>query len=182
MCIRDRSKANGEDINIILEHGIRNNSSEIYLEDNSGTAIDVGFYNSFSNYFVENLPGYQGNSLAAQSLNLNKKTRIVYVQKEIGIEFKLTFERTWSAISRALERSSLEIKDRNRELKYFQVSVDEEDNNFFGFFSRSNNAADVDYELTFTQSGENTILKFKKLSNTSISVNDLVDQINENLS
>ena len=99
------------------------------------------------------------------------------VQKEIGIEFKLTFERTWSAISRALERSSLEIKDRNRELKYFQVSVDEDDNSFFGFFSRSNNAADVDYELTFTQSGENTILEFKKLSNTSISVNDLVDQL-----
>ena len=115
-------------------------------------------------------------------MNLNKKTRIVYVQKEIGIEFKLTFERTWSAISRALERSSLEIKDRNRELKYFQVSVDEDDNSFFGFFSRSNNTADVDYELTFTQSGENTILEFKKLSNTSISVNDLVDQINENLS
>ena len=180
--IKAKSKANGEDINIILEHGIRNNSSEIYLEDDSGAAVDVGFYNSFSNYFVENLPGYQGNSLAAQSLNLNKKTRIVYVQKEIGIEFKLTFERTWSAISRALERSSLEIKDRNRELKYFQVSVDEDDNSFFGFFSRSNNAADVDYELTFTQSGENTILEFKKLSNTSISVNDLVDQINENLS
>ena len=180
--IKAKSKANGENINIILEHGIRNNSSEIYLEDNSGAAIDIGFYNSFSNYFVENLPGYQGNSLAAQSLNLNKKTRIVYVQKEIGIEFKLTFERTWSAISRALERSSLEIKDRNRELKYFQVSVDEEDNNFFGLFSRSNNAADVDYELTFTQSGENTILEFKKISNTSISVNDLVDQINENLS
>ena len=71
--IKAKSKANGEDINIILEHGIRNNSSEIYLEDNSGTAIDIGFYNSFSNYFVENLPGYQGNSLAAQSLNLKQK-------------------------------------------------------------------------------------------------------------
>ena len=51
--IKAKSKANGENINIILEHGIRNNSSEIYLEDNSGTAIDIGFYNSFSNYFVE---------------------------------------------------------------------------------------------------------------------------------
>ena len=60
--------------------------------------------------------------------------------------------------------------------------MDEDDNSFFSFFSRSNNTADVDYELTFTQSGENTILEFKKLSNTSISVNDLVDQINENLS
>jgi len=34
-----------------------------------------------ASYLSENLPGYQGDSIAAQGLNLNKKARIVYVKK-----------------------------------------------------------------------------------------------------
>ena len=52
--------------------------------------------------------------IAAQGLNLNKKARIVYVKKEIGIESKL-FERTWSAISRAVDKAGLKVVDRNRD-------------------------------------------------------------------
>ena len=54
---------------------------------------------------------------------MNKKARIVYVKKEIGIEFRLPFERTWSAISRAIEKTGYEVSDRNRELKYIQIKV-----------------------------------------------------------
>ena len=74
-------------------------------------------------YLSINLPGYEGNSIAAQSLNLNKKARIVYVQKEIGIEFKLPFDRTWSAISRAIEKTDYEVVDTNRDLKYIQIKA-----------------------------------------------------------
>jgi len=38
---------------------------------------ETAFYESMAKYISENLPGYQGNSIAAQSLNLNKKARIV---------------------------------------------------------------------------------------------------------
>ncbi|GIR11332.1 MAG: hypothetical protein CM15mP22_7520 [Gammaproteobacteria bacterium] len=85
-------------------------------------------------FIQENLPGYQGNSIAAQSLNLNKKARIVYVRKEIGIEFKLSFERTWSAISRAIDRTNYAVADRNRELRYIQLDLEEEDDGFFSFW------------------------------------------------
>ena len=117
-------------------------------------------------------------------INLNKKARIVYVRKEIGIEFRLGYERAWSAISRAVEKSDFRVIDRNRELRYIQLSLNNPTTTrFFNFFgSPEENNADVDYELTFTTVGENTLLEFKKVSDTAVSVNEIVDEINENLS
>jgi uncharacterized lipoprotein len=136
----------------------------------------------------ENLPGYEGNSIAAQGLNLNKKARIVYVKKEIGIEFRLPFDRTWSAISKAVEKADLNIADRNRDLKYIQIKLDKEEGGFFRslfnaqFNAQNQDEIEADYELIFSQSEGNTILEFKKLSDTEISVDELVDIINESLS
>ena len=171
-----------EELNVRLEHGIKNNSSEIYLYNKDNQTSDITFFNQLASFIQENLPGYQGNSIAAQSLNLNKKARIVYVRKEIGIEFKLSFERTWSAISRAIDRTNYAVADRNRELRYIQLDLEEEDDGFFSFFGSSEAEKEVDYELVFTEIGENTLLEFKKLSDTEVTVNELVDKINENLS
>ncbi len=171
-----------DELNVRLEHGIKNNSSEIYLYDKDNQTSDISFFNQLASFIQENLPGYQGNSIAAQSLNLNKKARIVYVRKEIGIEFKLSFERTWSAISRAIDRTNYAVADRNRELRYIQIDLEEDNESFFNFFGSSEVDKEVDYELIFTKVGENTLLEFKKLSNTEVTVNELVDKINENLS
>ena len=167
-----------------LEHGIKNNSSEIYLFNEDNTSLELAYFEDLASYISENLPGYEGNSIAAQGLNLNKKARIVYVKKEIGIEFKLSFERTWSAISRAVDKAGLKVADRNRELKYIQIKLDEEERGFLeNLFNRSNNeSSESDYELVFSESEGNTILEFKKLSNTEFSVDELVDIINESLS
>ena len=151
-----------------------------------------------ASYLSENLPGYQGDSIAAQGLNLNKKARIVYVKKEIGIEFRLPFDRTWSAISRAIEKTGYEVSDRNRDLKYIQIKVKKENtgwlNNLFspanterycpegGCLFDGEENVDADYELIFSQSENNTLLEFKKLSNTNVTVDQLVDEINESLS
>lgn len=180
--INSESVATGEKLVVRIEHGIKNNSSEIYLYDEMNQVKETAFYESMAKYISENLPGYQGNSIAAQSLNLNKKARIVYIRKEIGIEFKLSYERAWSAISRALEKTDFKISDRNRELKYIQIDLEESGSGFFNFFDSQDSEAEVDYELVFSQSGENTLLEFKKLSDTQVSVNELVDKINENLS
>ena len=130
------------------------------------------------------MPGYEGNSIAAQGLNLNKKARIVYVKKEIGIEFRLPFDRTWSALSRAVDKADLKVVDRNRELKYIQIKLEVEEEGFFAnFFNRVNDdQVEADYELVFSESEGNTILEFKKLSNIEFSVDELVDVINESLS
>ena len=180
--INSESVVTGEKLVVRVEHGIKNNSSEIYLYDEMNQVKETAFYESMAKYISENLPGYQGNSIAAQSLNLNKKARIVYIRKEIGIEFKLSYERAWSAISRALEKTDFKISDRNRELKYIQIDLEESGSGFFNFFGSQDSEAEVDYELVFSQSGENTLLEFKKLSDTQVSVNELVDKINENLS
>jgi len=180
--IRSQSVADNNELVVRVEHGIKNNSSEIYLYDNLNQVKEISFYEDMAKYISDNLPGYQGNSIAAQSLNLNKKARIVYIRKEIGIEFKLSYERAWSAISRALERTKYTVSDRNRELKYIQIDLEESNSGFFNFFGSDDSESEVDYELVFTQSGENTLLEFKKLSNTQVSVNELVDKINENLS
>ena len=94
----------------------------------------------------------------------------------------MSFERTWSAISRAIDRTNYAVADRNRELRYIQLDLEEEDDGFFSFFGSSEADKDVDYELVFTEIGENTLLEFKKLSDTEVTVNELVDKINENLS
>ena len=183
---------------ITLEHRIKNNSSDIYLSNEDKTSKDQEFFEQMASYLSENLPGYQGDSIAAQGLNLNKKARIVYVKKEIGIEFRLPFERTWSAISRAIEKTGYEVSDRNRELKYIQIKVKKENTGWLNNLLSSANTerycpetgclfdgeenVDADYELIFSQSDGNTLLEFKKLSNTNITVDQLVDEINESLS
>lgn len=169
---------------LTLEHGIKNNSSEIYLLDSSNNSMELSYFEELAAYISENLPGYEGNSIAAQGLNLNKKARIVYVKKEIGIEFRLPFDRTWSALSKAVEKADLKIADRNRELKYIQIKLDDEDEGFFTNLFSSQNASEVeaDYELIFSESEGNTILEFKKLSDVEVSVDELVDIINESLS
>lgn len=169
---------------LTLEHGIKNNSSEIYLLDSNNNSMELEYFEKLAAYISENLPGYEGNSIAAQGLNLNKKARIVYVKKEIGIEFRLPFDRTWSAISKAVEKADLQIEDRNRELKYIQIKLDKENGGFLRNLFTTQNAdeAEADYELIFSESEGNTILEFKKLSDIEVSVDELVDIINESLS
>ena len=169
---------------LTLEHGIKNNSSEVYLLDSNNNSMELEYFEKLAAYMSENLPGYEGNSIAAQGLNLNKKARIVYVKKEIGIEFRLPFDRTWSAISKAVEKADLKIADRNRDLKYIQIKLDKEEEGFFRnlFNAQNQDEIEADYELIFSQSEGNTILEFKKLSDTEISVDELVDIINESLS
>ena len=183
---------------VVLEHGIKNNSSEIYLFNEDKTSKDLVDFEDMASYLSENLPGYQGDSIAAQGLNLNKKARIVYVKKEIGIEFKLPFDRTWSAISRAIDKAGYEVSDRNRELKYIQINIEQENsgwlNNLFSFANSerycpdegclidADENVDADYELIFTESEGGTLLEFKRLSNTEVTVDQLVDEINESLS
>ena len=90
------------------------------------------------------------------------------------------------------------MSDRNRELKYIQIKVKKENtgwlNNLFspanterycpesGCLFDGEENVDADYELIFSQSDGNTLLEFKKLSNTNITVDQLVDEINESLS
>ena len=183
---------------VVLEHGIKNNSSEIYLFNEDKTSKDLVDFEDMASYLSENLPGYQGDSIAAQGLNLNKKARIVYVKKEIGIEFKLPFDRTWSAISRAIDKAGYEVSDRNREMKYIQINIEQENsgwlNNLFSFANSErycpeegclidgDENVDADYELIFTESEGGTLLEFKRLSNTEVTVDQLVDKINESLS
>lgn len=175
---------------ITLEHGIKNNSSEIYLLDDDNKSLELESFEELAAYISLNLPGYEGNSIAAQGLNLNKKARIVYVKKEIGIEFRLPYDRTWSALSRAVDKAGLVVADRNRELKYIQIKLEDQQEGFFIDLFRGQNPfnnnvsedVEADYELIFTESGDNTILEFKKLSDIEFSVDELVDIINESLS
>ena len=156
----------------------------MYKRQESNTSLELAYFEDLASYISLNLPGYEGNSIAAQGLNLNKKARIVYVKKEIGIEFRLPFDRTWSALSRAVDKADLKVVDRNRELKYIQIKLEVEEEGFFAnLFNRVNDdQVEADYELVFSESEGNTILEFKKLSNIEFSVDELVDVINESLS
>ena len=73
------------------------------------------------------------------------------------------------------------IRDR---LKYIQIKAKNSNRNFFQNLINPiiQDEAEADYELIFSDSSGDTLLEFKKLSQTEVSVDELVDNINESLS
>ena len=113
----------------------KNNSSEIYLLNESNTSLELAYFEDLASYISLNLPGYEGNSIAAQGLNLNKKARIVYVKKEIGIEFRLPFDRTWSALSRAVDKADLKVLTEIEILNNIQNKLEAQEEDFSPVYS-----------------------------------------------
>ena len=45
---------------LTLEHGIKNNSSEIYLLNEENTSLELAYFEDLAAYISLNLPGYEG--------------------------------------------------------------------------------------------------------------------------
>jgi uncharacterized lipoprotein len=95
---------------ITIEHGIKESSSEIFLSGiQKGEEIKVEldqeviqpYLEDIVNYIADSVGTFSGTSLAAQSLNDRKKSRIYSENERTVIELDLNFERAWSTVSRA---------------------------------------------------------------------------------
>ena len=190
-----------QDINlkITIEHGIKESSSEIFLSavkktDNVEVEVDneqiQPYLEDIVNYIADSVGTFSGTSLAAQSLNDRKKSRIFSENEKTVIELDLNFERAWSTVSRAISASQIISNDRNREEGIFYVSLSAEEEsgvsrfNPLAFFRRnpSQQIADPEYMIYVTPLGSKTLIKAEAMTGNIQDSEDLLSILNESLS
>ena len=148
------------------------------------------FLEDIVNYIADSVGTFSGTSLAAQSLNDRKKSRIFSENDRTVIELDLNFERAWSTVSRAINASKIISNDRNREegIFYVSLSVAEESNrtrfNPFAFIRRnpSEQIADPEYKIFVSRFGSKTLIKAESVSGSTQDAEDLISILNESLS
>ena len=190
-----------QDINlkITIEHGIKESSSEIFLSavkktDNEEVEVDneqiQPYLEDIVNYIADSVGTFSGTSLAAQSLNDRKKSRIFSENEKTVIELDLNFERAWSTVSRAISASQIISNDRNREEGIFYVSLSAEEEsgvsrfNPLAFFRRnpSQQITDPEYMIYVTPLGSKTLIKAEAMTGNIQDSEDLLSILNESLS
>ena len=184
---------------ITIEHGIKESSSEIFLSGiQKGEEIKVEldqeviqpYLEDIVNYIADSVGTFSGTSLAAQSLNDRKKSRIYSENERTVIELDLNFERAWSTVSRAINTTQIISNDRNREegIFYVSLSAEQESNgsrfNPFSFLRRnpSEQIADPEYMIFVSRSGTKTLIKAEALTGSIQDAEDLLSILNESLS
>ena len=190
-----------EEINfkITIEHGIKESSSEIFLsgvQKDEGASVELDqdeiqpYLEDIVSYIADSVGTFSGTSLAAQSLNDRKKSRIFSENERTVIELDLNFERAWSTVSRAINASQIISNDRNRDEGIFYVSLsaqeesDESRFNPFSFLRRnpSEQIADPEYIILVSSSGSKTLIRAEAMTGNIQDAEDLLSILNESLS
>ena len=190
-----------EEINfkITIEHGIKESSSEIFLsgvQKDEGASVELDqdeiqpYLEDIVSYIADSVGTFSGTSLAAQSLNDRKKSRIFSENERTVIELDLNFERAWSTVSRAINASQIISNDRNRDEGIFYVSLsaqeesDESRFNPFSFLRRnpSEQIADPEYIILESRSGSKTLIRAEAMTGNIQDAEDLLSILNESLS
>ena len=184
---------------ITIEHGIKESSSEIFLsgiQKDEEIAVELAqeeiqpYLEDIVNYIADSVGTFSGTSLAAQSLNDRKKSRIFSENERTVIELDLNFERAWSTVSRAINASRIISNDRNREEGIFYVSLSAEEGsdearfNPFAFLRRNpdEQIADPEYMIYVSRYGSKTLIKAEAMTGNIQDAEDLISILNESLS
>ena len=190
-----------EEINfkITIEHGIKESSSEIFLsgvQKDEGASVELDqdeiqpYLEVIVSYIADSVGTFSGTSLAAQSLNDRKKSRIFSENERTVIELDLNFERAWSTVSRAINASQIISNDRNRDEGIFYVSLsaqeesDESRFNPFSFLRRnpSEQIADPEYIILVSRAGSKTLIRAEAMTGNIQDAENLLSILNESLS
>ena len=188
-------------LQLVIEHGIKEASTEIFLRSNKNLdGIDEDLDSTFIQtelekivqYFASSVSSFAGTSLAAQNLNDRKKAKIFNLNNQTMIELDLGFDRAWSAVSRALTAGNINSNDIDRDNGIFLVSysAESEKSSWFSFLNFTDNenndslllneAAEFKIILT-TKEGKTNIL-VKSLTGANEEAEQLISKINELLS
>ena len=188
-------------LQLVIEHGIKEASTEIFLRSNKkldgvGEDLDSTFIQTelekIVQYFASSVSSFAGTSLAAQNLNDRKKAKIFNLNNQTMIELDLGFDRAWSAVSRALTAGNITSNDIDRDNGIFLVSysAESEKSSWFSFLNFTDNenndslllneAAEFKIILT-TKEGKTNIL-VKSLTGANEEAEQLISKINELLS
>ena len=190
-----------EEINfkITIEHGIKESSSEIFLsgvQKDEGASVELDqdeiqpYLEDIVSYIADSVGTFSGTSLAAQSLNDRKKSRIFSENERTVIELDLNFERAWSTVSRAINASQIISNDRNRDEGIFYVSLSAQEEssesrfNPFSFLRRnpSEQIADPEYIILVSRAGSKTLIRAEAMTGNIQDAENLLSILNESLS
>ena len=183
---------------MIIEHGIKEASTEIFLKQINNNNEDITDIESIKpefqkvvDYLAASVENFSGTSLAAQSLNEKKKARIFTQNDQTVIELDLTYPRAWSAVSRALTAGNIVTNDRNRDKGIFYVSyASEVEAGFFSFlsFGQDENEEglvlgdEAEFEIKVKSLGSRTIITAEANNGSIEDAETLLSKINESLS
>ena len=183
---------------MIIEHGIKEASTEIFLKQINNNNEDITDIESIKpefqkvvDYLAASVENFSGTSLAAQSLNEKKKARIFTQNDQTVIELDLTYPRAWSAVSRALTAGNIVTNDRNRDKGIFYVSyASEVEAGFFSFlsFGQDENEEglvlgdEAEFEIKVKSIGSRTIITAEATNGSIEDAETLLSKINESLS
>ena len=183
---------------MIVEHGIKEASTEIFLKQINNNNEDITDIESIkpesqkvADYLAASVENFSGTSLAAQSLNEKKKARIFTQNDQTVIELDLTYPRAWSAVSRALTAGNIVTNDRNRDEGIFYVSyASEVEAGFFSFlsFGQDKNEEglvlgdEAEFEIKVKSLGSRTIITAEANNGSIEDAETLLSKINESLS
>jgi outer membrane protein assembly factor BamC len=189
---------NNSTLEMVVEHGIKEASTEIFLrqlDNNNKNITEVESikpeFEMIVDYIAASVENFSGTSLAAQSLNENKKARIFTQNNQTVIELDLSYQRAWSSVSRALTAGNIVTNDRNRDEGIFYVSyASETQPRFFSFlsFGQEENeeglilGEEAAFEVQVKSTGVKTIITAKAVNGSIEDAETLLSKINESLS
>ena len=182
-----------------IEHGIKEASTEIFLQQiskdsttiNQNSDLIQNELENIVNFFAESVSDFSGTSLAAQNLNERKKTKIFTEDNRTVIELSLSFDRAWSAVSRALKTSEINTVDLDRNNGIFYVSYNaEEDSGIFSFlgFNRQPSSDSIDlnksaeFRVEIKEKNNKTYVRVFSKNDKIEEAENLLSKINESLS
>ena len=120
-----------------LEHGIRQQSSEVFLavfEQGAGSSLREvtseveevrSYYMDLMRFLSDNSDRMSGHSLVAGALDQRQKATLIEDDGERAIVLLVGFNRSWSAAERALQSAEVPIYDKNRKDGLLYVFFDE---------------------------------------------------------
>ena len=182
-----------------IEHGIRQASSEIFLshliKDDDDNWIRVNMEDNLEDSvlrdaleFLSEAPSSGGTSLVALNLNVGQKA--VLKQSEDGsnfIEMNLEFPRAWAAVDRALKEAMITVNDLDRTQGVFFVTFaqKEEEQGFAKrLFKRGSNTRNPDFKIYIKKLDQNkcTVTVDSASEEGEIFERDVLSEINQSLS
>lgn len=156
--ILDGNNLTKEKMRVSIEPGFQNNSAEIRLlhlsvaqalpvqdqvnwpESSSDPEVAYDFLTDLSGYLADVADLYQASTVSFLAENINSRGKATMVNTPAGREvlrLQATYERSWAAIGRALDRAGVEVVAQSAEQGVYEVdyviggNTDEDEPGFF---------------------------------------------------
>lgn len=184
----DRSARSRHQFRIRLEPGIREGSTEIYLEhkrlanasmirddtvewngESDNDELEGVILSDIAYYLGDNINTSPAFSVMASNVATGKKAELVPDKSKPVLKYRLTFARAWATVGNALDNARIDIEDLDRDAGTYYVYYDQEEVREPGLLRRLFSGADEQeagsthrYEVHLDDRGDEVHVTVKK--------------------